>query len=436
MMKIRIIHQQKEKRMKYVSLVLLCLFLTGCGVFEVNVRLLPGETETARAKRTASAKPVLSPTVSLAETPTPPIVTATALAQPQATPTGLQPGQPLKLLAIQMNDSRQGWAVESSGHIIKTTDGGVSWKNISPFQGAFDTHGLFAFNGETVWVVPSQLDVNNILWSTQDGGETWDASQPLALGEGRYSPLAIQFPNARDGWLLLLARDGAQGNHVLLYKSNDGGQNWELVRSLLENTWQSYLPDTHTSMTFFDGQTGWLGGWWGKDNPNQWVTLKTADGGAHWRTETLALPDAVSTTCNGHPVTEMEPGAMAVDISCTQASDPKFRSHYLHYLSAAGLPAWRWWMVPVEFLGVDFLNASVGWTMVSVGGPLNEIRRTNDGGKTWITINTVAWKNARFNFVNGLAGWAIVSDGSAEALVHTVNGGRSWEEIKPVLANP
>src|SRR6187402_1824432 len=137
MMKIRTIHQQKEKRMKHVSLVLLCLFLTGCGVFEVNVRLLPGATDTARANASASAMPVVLATASPVETATPPIVTATALPQPQATPTGLQPGQPLKLLSIQMNDSRQGWAVESSGHIVRTADGGASWKNASPSEGAF-----------------------------------------------------------------------------------------------------------------------------------------------------------------------------------------------------------------------------------------------------------------------------------------------------------
>ena len=84
-------------------------------------------------------------------------------------------------------------------------------------------------------------------------------------------------------------------------------------------------------------------------------------------------------------------------------------------------------------MSVDFLNDSQGWMMTAPGGPLNEIYRTNNGGKTWVNINVVAWKQADFNFVTGQSGWAIVSDGNTVALVHTINGGQSWAEIKPVM---
>src|SRR6185369_4617074 len=126
-------------------------------------------------------------------------------------------------------------------------------------------HSLFALNNETAWAVPAQPKPDTVVWHTQDGGITWEASEPLALAEGQYSLLGLQFPNARDGWLLLLSHNGAQGSRVLLYKSTDGGDRWELMTGLSESAAQSYLPDTNTSMVFFDGQTGWLGGWWGQD---------------------------------------------------------------------------------------------------------------------------------------------------------------------------
>jgi photosystem II stability/assembly factor-like uncharacterized protein len=417
---------------KYACLILLCLLLTGCGVFEVNVRMLPSLTEPAHPGATVSPVLALSPTVQPSETP-PAIATSVVAAEP--TSIVLQAGQPITLTALQMGDGSEGWAVESSGHIVKTSDGGLSWKNAA-LQGSFDIHSLFAFNKETVWAVPTQLDVSNVVWRTQDGGETWEASQPIQLGSGRYSPLEIQFPDARNGWLLVLAHDDTQGSYVLLYKSSDGGQNWEQVSSLLDGVAQSYLPDAHTTAAFFDGQTGWVGGWWGKDDPSQWMALKTVDGGATWKTEALPLPGQSSLTCDGHPVIEMGPGDMAVDMSCTQASDPKFRYHHLFYLSATGSPVWRSWKLSGEFQGIDFVNANQGWMLVAPGGPLNEIYRTTDGGKTWTNINVVAWKHAQFNFVNGGVGWAIVSDGSAVALVQTVNGGQTWAEIKPVVANP
>lgn len=420
--------------MKPYLLILFCLFLTGCGVFDLNVRTLPNLTATAQAAITRFPMPHASPTP-LIVTPTT-AATATTLAQTEPTAVILQAGQALKLLNIRMNNSRQGWAVESLGHIIRSNDGGVSWMNVSPAKGPFDIHGLFVFNSETVWAVPPHLDMNNMIWRTQDGGQTWDPSQPLELGDGHYSPLSIQFPNARDGWLLVLARGESQGSHVLLYKSGDGGENWGLVNSLANSLWQSYLPNTNTSMAFFDGQTGWLGGWWGKDHPNQWTVLKTVDGGATWQTEALSTPTGDSLTCDGHAVTALPPGQMAMDMTCTQASNPQYLYHQLYYLAAGGPPTWRAWNVPGRFLGMDFRNSSVGWMLVGPGTTLNEIHRTLDGGKTWTNINIVAWKEARFDFIVGGEGWAIVSDGSAEALVHTVDGGLTWEEIKPVVANP
>jgi photosystem II stability/assembly factor-like uncharacterized protein len=52
---------------------------------------------------------------------------------------------------------------------------------------------------------------------------------------------------------------------------------------------------------------------------------------------------------------------------------------------------------------------------------------------TWQTIKTVGWQRASIEFISELEGWAIVSDGSNTALVHTTDGGITWEEIKAVV---
>ena len=243
--------------MKKVIFAILCLFLAGCGTFAVRVEILPPMTALPPTA-TATLLPDSTPT----PTPAPLTPTATALAAPTPTASPAPKDQSLTLTAIQMQDGRRGWGVEASGRILKTSDGGGLWKDVSPTRATFDRHSLFAFNNETAWVVPAQLDQSNLVWRTQDGGLTWEASQPIQLGTSKYSPLSLQFPDARHGWLLLLAQNGEQGNHALLYKSGDGGASWEPVSALNENVAQSYLPDARTSMTFFDGQTGWIGGWW------------------------------------------------------------------------------------------------------------------------------------------------------------------------------
>lgn len=425
--------------MKYFSIILLCLFLSACGTFDIKVQISPKASETPRtafltemALASASAIPLETPTLAPEKT-----ATATTVVKPLATSVELQDGQAILLVALQMSDSNHGWAVESTGHVVKTSDGGWRWNDITPFLGSFDRHSLFALNSEAAWAVPSRLSVSNVVWGTRDGGVTWEASQPLRLGDGTYTPLGLQFSDARNGWLLLLSRDTIYGNRVLLLKSTDGGVNWEHVSSLNQADAQSYLPSTNTNMVFFDGRTGWLGGWWGKDDPGQWNVLRTVDGGSEWTKEVLPLPEQKSLDCDGRPVGAISPGSMAVEITCTKKDDPKYFYHDLYYLSMNGEPGWRKWKLPGRFMSVEFSDANQGWMMVaSEATRLNEIQHTKDGGKTWVTIGEVTWKQAQFIFINSLEGWAIVGNGISVGIVHSTNGGKTWSVISPLVEKP
>lgn len=412
--------------MKKVISVFVCLFLTACGTFTVKLEVVPPGVETAPVLPTVALAPVPSAT-SAAPAPT---VPATATATESAV-------APLQLTAIQMHDALNGWGVEAEGRILKTSDGGGLWRNVTPFQGRFDSHSLLAFNAETAWVVPAQLEVRNLIWRTQDGGRTWEGSQPLALGASQYRPLSLQFPDARHGWLLVLAEADDQTRSVLLFKSEDGGENWVQVSQLAEPRLQSYLPTTMTSMTFLDGQTGWIGGWWGQETPNQWVILKTSDGGANWALEALRLPAYEALQCNGSSLAELAPGSMAVDLTCTLPSDPKYLYHRAHYLSTEIGSEWHSWVLPGQLLSVSFLNARQGWMMVPSANPhLNQVLATRDGGGSWDQVSLVAWKQAQFEFVSAKIGWAIVGNGFETALVRTENGGQVWIQVRPALINP
>jgi photosystem II stability/assembly factor-like uncharacterized protein len=63
-----------------------------------------------------------------------------------------------------------------------------------------------------------------------------------------------------------------------------------------------------------------------------------------------------------------------------------------------------------------------------------EMFSTADGGKTWTPVKSIGW-DGQFSFVDPLHGWAVATSGGEVALVHTVNGGRTWSEIKPRIAD-
>ena len=420
------------KLMQKITLVVLGLCLAGCGTFAVQVEVLPDATQTLSPAETSPVAEAASPTPVTASTAVP----ADPAAAVSAAPTVVPPDEAVMMTFIQMSDTSHGWGVESAGRILKTSDGGGTWKDVTPPAGKYDSHGLAAFNQETVWVVPAQLDVSNMVWRTQDGGTTWVASQPVPLGTGKFIPLSLQFPDAGHGWLLVQAVDGGQQDHIVLYRSDDGGASWVPVSNLDQDTAQHYLPLTSTSMAFFDGQTGWLGGWWGKEDPGQWLMLKTDNGGVKWGTDSLRLPAQKAVQCNGHPVMGMTPNALVMDVTCVKSTDAKYRFHHIYFLSVNSGPEWLSWSLPTEFKSVYFMNAAQGWMMVSSDNPsLNAVMFTHDGGSNWDKVSEVNWKDAQFNFVSDRIGWAVVSNGYATGLMRTENGGKLWIQVRPAIVH-
>jgi photosystem II stability/assembly factor-like uncharacterized protein len=60
-----------------------------------------------------------------------------------------------------------------------------------------------------------------------------------------------------------------------------------------------------------------------------------------------------------------------------------------------------------------------------------------DGGRTWTYVKTVnwdvmtdSWWDGQFSFVDPQHGWAIPN---FNALMNTVDGGRTWALIEPVI---
>jgi len=78
---------------------------------------------------------------------------------------------------------------------------------------------------------------------------------------------------------------------------------------------------------------------------------------------------------------------------------------------------------------------ATGWRFVqSATGGLSEIQQTVDRGHTWSTIKKVAWDTAGFDFIDEQIGWAIVTAGTNTMLLHTTDGGRSWEILTPLVS--
>ncbi|HEY4383833.1 MAG TPA: hypothetical protein VGN34_05060, partial [Ktedonobacteraceae bacterium] len=124
------------------------------------------------------------------------------------------------LQGIHMIDDQNGWAF-SSATILRTSDGGIHWSDVTPRQMLpFPTDkndnsnqsGTPLFMGaSTVWIpvtIFSKVNANgyaptatSFVLHTNDGGQTW---QQTTLQTDGYAAKKITFSDTQHGWLLTI----------------------------------------------------------------------------------------------------------------------------------------------------------------------------------------------------------------------------------------
>ncbi|MCU0373321.1 MAG: T9SS type A sorting domain-containing protein [Ignavibacteria bacterium] len=155
-------------------------------------------------------------------------------------------------------------AYESSGSILKSTDGGISYSN-SLLCGP--TKGLSFINSQTGWSTCAYSSewgpgVFRIFRTTNEGSN-WSVmlSDSIIKIEGR----GIQFLNASTGYVI-----GYKGGPTVILKTTNGGINWAK---------DSLINYNNRSMYFANVNTGWIGGYTSTGNSN---IARTTNGGINW----------------------------------------------------------------------------------------------------------------------------------------------------------
>ncbi len=366
----------------------------------------------------------------------------------------------LTLTDIHMLDADNGWAIDSAHRLLKTSTGGATWQDVSPAGLTFSAAGLFALDRSIAWVTPeiqacdqpgcpSASVTDGTVWHTLDGGQSWQASQPFPLGDPGvdlpavpfYQPVAMQFLDAQEGWLLVSADHRMQRDYYRLFHTADGGVTWN---RMIDQTSGPHLVRA-SGIAFLNSRLGWLAGEGLEEEYEGDFIYMTNDGGSTWQTTRVDALVPRFPCGGGVRILHVPPEALAVDLAAPEfrygeCRELLQRTHVLVSSPRTGyypnLPDWKReekWMASGDPF---FLDSTTGWTLdVPGAGQTPQLRQTLDGGASWQIIKMVSWVQAQFSFVNTRIGWAIVSDGSNVALVHTTDGGKTWSEIKPVIVD-
>ncbi|MCK4901619.1 MAG: hypothetical protein KAS38_22740, partial [Anaerolineales bacterium] len=445
----------------------------------------PIET-TSTPEVTQQNSTVVIPTQEPAFTPTSTKPSTETLASPSPTPSPtieveeivpviehIAEGEEATITTIRMIDDLAGWGVGNAGglddHILRTRDGGRTWHDITPPEPASvsDENGKrvlsFFLDEDHGWVTyypehDFQFEPS-LIWYTSDGGESWNESSPLdASGlDTFFEPRWLYFTDEHFGWLMLGHDRGVGHAPISIYRTGDGGRNWDRVIDPFSEENSGFIQVCcQSGMVFTDSKTGLITS---QDGPIESAYVDwTNDGGLNWQEQMLppADPDLFSRAwCGTRSPVALSSQTVALVVECLDAdSQPALNKPFL-YISEDGGQNWSFYNMPVPPLErgswdylqrthwIDFLTPDEGWTFITdyyqpqgdkEANTLTHIYNTKDGGKSWQPIKTVAWFG-QFSYVDLLNGWAAAFSGDDNALVRTINEGRTWQIITPEVAH-
>jgi photosystem II stability/assembly factor-like uncharacterized protein len=346
---------------------------------------------------------------------------------------------PLWLDSLQMVSSRIGWALRwtsnpgslapSSLVPARTTDGGVTWTDVTPSTTRVtpsSASDLFVLDAERAWV-----GVGTTLYSTSNGGTSWTRLSTFDhLG-------SLDFVNAQDGWDMENLGAAMGQDAVAIYRSTDGGRRWFLVArtpSLVGSgvSLGGLTTDCDKNgIVFATPNDGWITEYC---NAGSLGFFTTHDRGSSWTQQHLPVPAACSDGCGVSPPTFFgSTGFLTVG-----GASMLFVTHDTGATWArVSLPVNRSRSWIVQF--VDARHGFVVPGSLEGGATGHVLYTTSDAGATWTPVHSDIGFNQyeTFDFVSPEAGiiWIQASDVlGLSPTYRTSDGGRIWVRFTPTLA--
>ena len=184
------------------------------------------------------------------------------------------------------------------------------------------------------------------------------------------------------------------GNWGYIIQTNDGGENWELIDSSLENH-LSGIYFINDNVGFICGDAGSI--------------LKTEDGGVTW----LNLNSGVNSVLNDiHFIDE------DIGFACGWGVMIRTEDGGENWIAVDEFP------IPTssyQMQKIDFPSPMIGF----VCGDIGQILKTEDGGITWdFFLSGTEESLQSLDFINDQIGYAC---GFAGTILRTIDGGNTWD---------
>jgi photosystem II stability/assembly factor-like uncharacterized protein len=259
-----------------------------------------------------------------------------------------------------------------SGTVLKTTNGGADWINLTPKDNFPTLHSVYFNDAHTGYMVGFAT-----IFKTRDGGSSWDSL--FSMGGCRF--LSTYFTDVASGFVVGYDEWFPVAGYIL--KTADGGTTWSNTEVMPQ--WSVYLPNAYNGYSVGFG-----------------TIYKTTDGGMTW-TLNLSLEPSGETFTSVHFINEFE-GHAVTDLGSI-------------YRTSDGANNWSIQTKGIYLSSVYFPLPEIGYIV----GDSGTILKTTDGG--------VIWENQSSGTTNDLTSIYFIDEnigyvvGDSGVVLKTTNGG-------------
>jgi photosystem II stability/assembly factor-like uncharacterized protein len=338
---------------------------------------------------------------------------------------------------MHMINASTGWAAGSgTDRILRTSDGGSHWNDVTPRGARLGTWTTFFLDGNNAWLASSvqpgsgSPDFTVKIYRTSDGGQSWQ-SVGTAMADWGF-PATMGFVDRTHGWLFMKqdgTREAPGSDMVAFYGTTDGGASWNKLSQTDTSGLAGHLPQACSKLNpvFLNASTGWIPGSCGAGSG--YFFYVTRDGGQNWAAVALRMPPEGTSTCDCGIETfrfwDNQHGALVLNDAYQDSRG--YPQNFL-YTTTDGGRSWQLGpLLPVNAYSVYFLDAAHAWTL---DAKANSLLFSGDGGLHWSPAGTIPSNSngvvRDFQFVTSQVGWALGADSRGLPILKTVDGGKTW----------
>lgn len=279
----------------------------------------------------------------------------------------------------------------TGGGVWKTENAGTTWENISDEFFKVGTIGAVAVaesDNNVLYVGTGESPIRGVttsqgdgVWKSTDTGKTW---KHIGLEKsGQISRIEIHPVNPDIAWVAVQGQIWGPNEDRGVFRTTDGGENWEHVLKVSANTGAADLSLDPTNPRILYAAM-WNHGrkpWFIHSGGNDGGIYKSVDGGGSWKKLSGGLPEMV--------------GKIGIDVSAS--------------------------------------NPDRVYAVIEAEPKKGGLWRSDDAGKTWVLINGHRVLHTRAWYYNH-----ITADPVDENTVYVLNvpmmksvdGGKTWEKMK------